>query len=152
MYFDDFTVGNKYTTGGRTITETDLILYSGISGVYSPLHLDEEYCKNTIFKKRIAHGPLILSISNGLVGMLNLCEDSVVALMEMEWKFLKPVFIGDTIRVTETVHSKKNTRNAERGIVIFSRSIHNQNQEEVQKGIIVVLIKKKQPQCNEASN
>lgn len=152
MYFDDFTVGNKYTTGGRTITETDLILYSGISGVYSPLHLDEEYCKNTIFKKRIAHGPLILSISNGLVGMLNLCEDSVVALMEMEWKFLKPVFIGDTIRVTETVHSKKNTRNAERGIVIFSRSIQNQNQEEVQKGIIVVLIKKKQPQCNEASN
>jgi acyl dehydratase len=152
MYFDDFTVGNKYTTGGRTITETDLILYSGISGVYSPLHLDEEYCKNTIFKKRIAHGPLILSISNGLVGMLNLCEDSVVALMEMEWKFLKPVFIGDTIRVTETVHSKKNTRNAERGIVIFSRSIQNQNQEEVQKGIIVVLIKKKQPQCNEASD
>lgn len=152
MYFDDFTVGNKYTTGGRTITETDLILYSGISGVNSPLHLDEEYCKNTIFKKRIAHGPLILSISNGLVGMLNLCEDSVVALMEMEWKFLKPVFIGDTIRVTETVHSKKNTRNAERGIVIFSRSIKNQNQEEVQKGIIVVLIKKKQPQCNETSN
>jgi acyl dehydratase len=146
MYFEDFTVGNNFTTGGRTITETDLILFSGISGVYSPLHLDEEYCKNTIFKKRIAHGPLILSISNGLVGMLNLYEDSVVALMEMEWKFLKPVFIGDTIRVIESVHSKKYTRDAERGIIVFSRSIQNQKHEEVQQGTIVVLIKRKQPQ------
>lgn len=152
MYFEDFTVGNNFTTGGRTITESDLILFSGISGVYSPLHLDEEYCKNTIFKKRIAHGPLILSISNGLVGMLNLYEDSVVALMEIEWKFLKPVFIGDTIRVIESVHSKKHTRNAERGIVVFSRSIQNQKQEEVQKGMIVVLVKRKQSQCNESSN
>lgn len=146
MYFEDFTIGNNFTTGGRTITESDLILFSGISGVYSPLHLDEEYCKNTIFKKRIAHGPLILSISNGLVGMLNLYEDSVVALMEIEWKFLKPVFIGDTIRVIESVHSKKYTRNAERGIIVFNRSIQNQKQEEVQKGTIVVLIKRKQPQ------
>lgn len=146
MYFEDFTIGNNFTTGGRTITESDLILFSGISGVYSPLHLDEEYCKNTIFKKRIAHGPLILSISNGLVGMLNLYEDSVVALMEIEWKFLKPVFIGDTIRVIESVHSKKYTRNSERGIIVFNRSIQNQKQEEVQKGTIVVLIKRKQPQ------
>lgn len=151
MYYDDFAVGKKYTTGERTITESDLILFSGISGVYSPLHLDEEYCKNTVFKKRIAHGPPILSISNGLVNMLNLYEESIVALMEMEWKFLKPVFIGDTIRVTETVQSKKNTKNIERGIVIFNRSIQNQNKEEVQKGTIVVLIKRKQSQCNETS-
>jgi acyl dehydratase len=149
MYFDDFTVGKKYATGGRTITESDLILFSGISGVYSPLHLDEEYCRKTIFKKRIAHGPLILSISNGLVGALNLYEESIVALLEMEWKFLKPVFIGDTIRVIETVHGKKNTKNAERGIVIFDRSIQNQKEEEVQKGTIVVLVKRKQPQSDE---
>lgn len=146
MYFDDFTVGKKYTTGGRTITESDLILFSGISGVFNPLHLDEEYCKKTIFKKRIAHGPLILSISNGLVGTLNLYEESIVALLEMEWKFLKPVFIGDTIRVTETIQGKKNTKNAERGIVIFNRSIQNQKEEEVQIGTIVVLLKRKQPQ------
>ena len=149
MYYDDFSVGNKYTTGGRTITESDLILFSEISGVYSPLHLDKEYCKNTLFKKRIAHGPLILSISNGLVSMLNLYEDSIVALMEMEWKFIKPVFIGDTIRVTETVHSKINTKDTERGIVIFNRSIRNQNKEEVQRGTLVVLIKRKEVQCNE---
>lgn len=149
MYFDDFTVGNKYTTGGRTITESDLILFSEISGVHSPLHLDEKYCKNTIFKKRIAHGPLVLSISNGLVSTLNLYEESIVALMEMEWKFIKPVFIGDTIHVTETIHSKKNTKNTERGIVIFSRSIRNQKKEEVQRGTLVILIKRKEVECNE---
>jgi acyl dehydratase len=65
--------------------------------------------------------------------MLNLYEDSVVALMEMEWKFLKPVFIGDTIHVIEAVHSKKNTRNTERGIVIFSRSIQNQIRKKFKK-------------------
>ena len=151
MYFDDFAVGKKYTTGGRTITESDLILFSEISGVFSPLHLDEEFCRKTIFKKRIAHGPLILSISNGLVGALDLYEESIVALLEMEWKFLRPVFIGDTIHAIETVHGKKNTKNTERGIVIFDRSIRNQNGEEVQRGTIVVLIKRKQPQREETS-
>ncbi len=149
MYYDDFAVGIKYTTSGRTITESDLILFSEISGVYSPLHLDEEYCKKTIYKKRIAHGPLILSISNGLVGTLKLYEESIVALMEIEWKFIKPVFIGDTISVTETVCGKKNTKDTTRGIVIFNRSIYNQNKEEVQKGILVVLVNRRGPLSNE---
>jgi len=141
MYFEDFEVGQKYITKGRTITETDLILFSGVSGVYSPLHLDEEYCKNTIFKRRIAHGPLILAISNGLVGMLNLYEDSLIALLEIGCKFTKPVFIGDTVKATEVVHSKRVTKTAGRGIVVFERHIHNQNDEEVQTLNLVVLLK-----------
>jgi len=141
MYFEDFEVGQKYITKGRTITETDLILFSGISGVYSPLHLDEEYCKNTIFKRRIAHGPLILAISNGLVGMLNLYDDSMIALLEIGCKFTKPVFIGDTVKATEVVQSKRETKTAGRGIVVFERHIYNQNDEEVQTLNLVVLLK-----------
>lgn len=141
MYFEDFEVGQKYFTKGRTITETDLILFSGVSGVYSPLHLDEEYCKNTIFKRRIAHGPLILAISNGLVGMLGLYEDSLIALLEIGCKFTRPVFIGDTVKATEVVHSKRETKTVGRGIVVFERHIYNQNDEEVQTLNLVVLLK-----------
>ena len=141
MYFEDFKVGQQYLTKGRTITETDLILFSGISGVYSPLHLDEEYCKNTIFKRRIAHGPLVMAISNGLVGMLNLYEDSLIALLEIECKFNNPVFIGDTVKATEIVCSKRETKKAGRGIVVFERHIYNQNEDEVKNIKVVVLLK-----------
>ncbi len=141
MYFEDFEMGQEFRTKGRTITEADLILFSGISGVYSPLHLDEEYCKNTIFKRRVAHGPLVLSISNGLVGMLNLYEDSMIALLEIGCKFTKPVFIGDTVKATEVVHSKRETKTVGRGIVEFERHIYNQNNEEVQNMKLIVLLK-----------
>jgi acyl dehydratase len=141
MFFEDFEMGQEYRTKGRTITETDLILFSGISGVYSPLHLDEHYCKSTIFKRRIAHGPLILAISNGLVGMLNLYEDSLIALLEIVCKFKNPVYIGDTVKATEVVHSKRKTKTAGRGIVEFERHIYNQNDEEVQNMKLVVLLK-----------
>ena len=141
MYYDDFEVGQEYFTKGRTITETDLILFSGISGVYSPLHLDEQYCRNTIFKRRVAHGPLIMAISNGLVGMLNLYEDSLIALLEIGCKFTNPVFIGDTVKATEVVHSKRETKTAGRGILVFERHIRNKNDEEVQNMKLVVMLK-----------
>lgn len=141
MFYEDFEVGKTYCTKGRTITESDLIRFSEISGVHSPLHTDEEYCRNTVYKKRIAHGPLILSVSNGLVGALNLYDDSLVGLLQIEWKFMKPVFIGDTVKVTETVVEKKETSSPDRGIVIFGRQIYNQHDEEVQTGRLVALIR-----------
>jgi acyl dehydratase len=141
-YFEDFKVGEEFYTLGRTITEADLVNFSGISGVFNPLHIDEEYCKKTGFGKRIAHGPLVLSISNGLVSMLNLYEDTIIALLRIEWVFKKPVFIGDTIRVREVVEEKKETSKKDRGIIVFRRYILNQRDEEVQNGEIVILIKK----------
>ena len=143
MYYDDFVVGHRFSTGGRTITEADLIKFSEISGVYSPLHLDEEYCRTTVFKKRIAHGPLILSISNGLVATLNLYEDSFIALLSLEWAFLKPVFLGDTVSVIEAVDGMRASKDPSRGIVKFGRVVKNQDGQEVQRGTLAVLLKKR---------
>ncbi len=143
MYYDDFAVGRSFTSGGRTITESDLVKFSEISGVFSPLHLDEEYCRNTVFKKRIAHGPLVLSISNGLVAALNLYEESLIALLSLEWKFLEPVFLGDTVRAVETVESMRVSKDPSKGVVTFVRVVRNQDDHDVQKGTLVVLLKKK---------
>ncbi len=143
MYFDDFAVGNRFPTGGRTITEADLVKFSEISGVYSRLHLDEEYCRNTVFKKRIAHGPLVLSISNGLVAALNLYEESIIALLSLEWQFLKPVFLGDTVRVIEVVDSMRVSKDLSKGLVTFGRIVKNQDDQEVQRGTLVVLLRRR---------
>ncbi len=136
-------MGNRFSTGGRTITESDLVKFSEISGVYSPLHLDEEYCRNTVFGKRIAHGPLVLSISNGLVAALDLYEESIIALLSLEWHFLKPVFLGDTVSVVEVVDSKRMSKDLSKGIVTFGRIVKNQDDQEVQRGTLVVLLKRR---------
>lgn len=141
--YEDFEVGQEFITNGRTITETDIVNYSGISGVFHPLHIDKEYCKKTIFKNIISHGPLILSISNGLVSELKLCDYTIVALLQLEWIFKKPVFISDTITAKEVVEEKKEVKDRNMGIIVFKRYIYNQNDEVVQIGKNTVLIKRK---------
>ena len=63
LYFSDFQVGQSFVSGRRTITETDLVLFSGFSGDYNPLHTDVIFANTTPFKQRIAHGMLVTSIS-----------------------------------------------------------------------------------------
>ena len=142
-YYEDFEVGQEFITNGRTITETDIVNYSGISGVFHPGHTDKEYCKNTIFKNIISHGPLILSISNGLVWELKLCDYTMIALLQLEWIFKKPVFISDTIMAKEVVEEKKEVEDKNMGIIVFKRYIYNQNDELVQIGKSTVLMKRK---------
>lgn len=85
----------------RTITETDLVMYAGLSGDYNPIHVDLEYSKNTRFGKRIAHGLLTSSLISRLLGMHLPGPGSVY--LEQTLKFLKPVFIGDTIKTSGEV-------------------------------------------------
>ena len=65
--YDQWVIGETYETARRTVTETDIIIFAGISGDFNPLHTDLEFAKTTPYKTRIAHGALILSISTGLV-------------------------------------------------------------------------------------
>jgi len=65
-YFEEMTVGDTVKSPGRTITETDIMLFAGPTGDYNPLHTDAEYAKTTIYGKRIAHGLLGLSVASGL--------------------------------------------------------------------------------------
>jgi 3-hydroxybutyryl-CoA dehydratase len=134
LYFEEFEEGIELLTPARTITETDIQLFAGLAGDYTQLHTDVEFCKNTIFGQRVAHGLLGLSIASGLGARLGFIEGTAVALREVTWKFTGPIFIGDTIHLTIEVAHKKAMPRLGMGLITFDVSIVNQKDEVVQKG------------------
>jgi acyl dehydratase len=144
MYFEEFEVGYEVMSQGRTITETDIVMFAGLSGDYNQLHTDEEYCKeHSHFKTRIAHGLLVLSISSGLAMQLRFVEGTVLAFRELTWKFTAPVYIGDTIRVKATVTETRELKRLGGGQVVFDVEVLNQDDRVVQKGDWKLLVKSK---------
>jgi 3-hydroxybutyryl-CoA dehydratase len=131
LYFEDFAVGVEHVTRGRTITESDIMNFAGLSGDFIELHTNEEYARQSPFGRRIAHGMLTLSISTGLMTRMNLVTDTVVAFYGIDkLRFVKPVFIGDTIHVKKTVLDTM-AKGGTAGVVTFDTSVLNQNGEAV---------------------
>lgn len=144
MYFEEFEIGSEMTSVGRTITETDVVNFAGISGDYTQLHTDEEHAKGSLFGKRVAHGVLVLSIATGLAVRLGFIEGTALAFRELTWKFSQPVFFGDTIRVKSRVKELKPMPRLGGGSVIFDVSVINQDGKTVQKGEWNMLVASKE--------
>ncbi len=147
-YFEEFKVSEQLETGGRTVTETDVINFAGVSGDFYPLHMDEVYAKTTPFKGRIAHGLCGLSIASGLAIQTGLFDKTLLAFLNMNWKFVKPIRIGDTLTVKLEVVEKKETRQKDRGIVVLAVVVMNQDKETVQEGQWTIIMAR---QSNEDS-
>lgn len=136
MYFEEFSIGQKIITAGRTITESDVVTFAGLSGDFNQIHVDAEYSKKTQFKQRVAHGLLVLSIASGLAVQTGVMEGTVIAFREInEWKFSKPVFLGDTIHVEMEVMDTKAFPRIKAGAIIIDIKVINQNEEIVMRGI-----------------
>src|SRR3954451_12217489 len=114
-YFEEFELNEKRSTGGRTVTETDIVIHAGQSGDFFPHHMDEEWCKTQPFKKRIAHGTLIFTVSIGLTA--DFVNTVSMTYGYEKLRFTKPVFINDTIRVQVTIKDKKDHKKPGSGIV-----------------------------------
>ncbi|WP_077211669.1 MaoC/PaaZ C-terminal domain-containing protein [Bacillus dakarensis] len=144
FYYEDFEVGMCFDSPARTITETDVVMFAGFSGDYNAIHTDTEYCKNTQFGERIAHGLLGISIITGLMSRAGTFEGTAIAMLGINnWKFLKPIFIGDTVYVRYTITEKRPSKsNPETGIVNRFYELINQKGEVVQNGEMPVLIKR----------
>ena len=140
-YFEEFEIGDEVETAARTITETDVVLFAGLSGDYTQLHTDAEFAKETMFGERVAHGLLGLSVASGLTARLGFIEGTAQAFTGLEWKFRGPIKIGDTIRVRARVRKKKEMPRLGGGFVVLGVTILNQRDETVQKGTWTVLIK-----------
>jgi len=144
LYYEDLTVGMRFESPRRTVTEADLVRFAGVSGDFNPLHTDEEFAKTTPFGRRIAHGTLVLAISQGLRQAAGHFHGTLMALLEIRaWRFLKPVFIGDTVGVVTEVSELKATSQPDRGIVVQRIQVTNQRREVVQDGELVSLIRRK---------
>ena len=140
-YFSDFEVGQAFMSGGRTITEADVVMFAGISGDYNPLHTDQSFAEKTPFGQRIAHGMLSASISTGLGQTLGIFEGTTLALMSQVFTYKAPVFFGDTIRLRLTVESTKISSRGGKGTVVFSSDILKQDDTVVVAGSWTVLFK-----------
>ena len=138
LYFEDFTVGQKFVTKARTITEADIVNFVGLSWDHNQLHTDAEYAASNLYGKRIAHGLLGVIAHAGL--SYELTEESLLALLEITWQFKAPIYIGDTIHVEQTVKNLRESRSADRGILTFEKAVINQKKEVVQTGTTTILL------------
>ena len=139
LYFDDVQVGQEWQSLGRTITEADIVNFAGLSGDFNPIHVDHEFCKTTVFRKPIAHGLLILAVGSGL-GLAFPPMRTLAFIAIKEWKFLEPVFVGDTIHVHARLLEKEERSRGRRGVITWQRQIINQHGKPVEEGQIVTLV------------
>lgn len=140
-YFEEFTPGQRIITAGRTITEADIVNFAGLSGDYNQMHVDAAYSARTQFGQRVAHGLLVTAILSGLAVQTGFMEGTVLAFREIsEWKFIKPVLIGDTVHGVLTVRETKDLRRIGGGSVTIDVDVLNQASDVVMKGVWVVLI------------
>ncbi len=129
-YFEDYSVGDSRETLGRTITETDIVLHAGQTGDFYPHHMDAEWCKTQDFGQRIAHGTLIFSVGIGMTaGTIN---PLAFSYGYDRLRFIKPVFIGDTIHVRVTIKDKRDhPKRTDHGVVVEGVEVINQRDETV---------------------
>lgn len=140
-YFEEFELNHTRQTHGRTITETDIVIHAGQSGDFFPHHMDEEWCKTQPFGRRIAHGTLIFTVAIGLTAdQIN--EVSMTYGYE-RLRFIKPVFINDTIRVNITIKDKKDHKKPEYGLVTELVECFNQHNELVMLCEHILMVKKR---------
>ncbi|MFZ5631509.1 MAG: MaoC/PaaZ C-terminal domain-containing protein [Bacillota bacterium] len=136
--YGEIVIGSRWVSRARTITEADVVNFSGLSGDWYPLHTDREYAAGTVFGQRIAHGMLVLSVSTGL---LKIMPGSVEAFYGMdEVRFMKPVFFGDTIHV-ELHALEKTDRSRGGGILTLLCEVKNQKGDTVVTAKMKMLMK-----------
>jgi len=132
-FFEDVKVGREYTSPGRTVTETDVVLFAGLSGDYNVLHTDAEHMKGSLFGERIAHGLLGLAIQQGLASRGEPTAAHAL-LAALKWKFKGPIRLGDTIHVRSRIVGLKEGVKPGQQLVTVERQVMNQRGEVVQEG------------------
>jgi acyl dehydratase len=145
LSYEDLYVGMSFRSPGRTITETDIVQFAGLTGDYSDLHMNDEYARNSQFGKRVAHGMLGLSYAHGLMwaGTRELRKCAIAFLGINEWSFKLPIFVGDTLSVDyQLMEIRDSKSNPQQAIGVFDVQVVNQRSETVQRGKKALLLSK----------
>ena len=145
-YFDEIQVGDTLITHRRTITETDIVNFAGISGDYFYAHMDDIAARESIFEKRVAHGYFVLSAAAGL--FVDPAPGPVLANYGLDnLRFVKPVYAGDTIQVRLTCKQKTAKETPPdvipQGVVAWDVEVTNQDKEPVAIYTILTLVRRK---------
>ncbi len=143
-HIEEFAVGEVALSPGRTVTETDIVTYSWVSGDTNPMHTDAVHAAKSPIGQRIAHGTLVMSIATGLSARIGHLDGTAIAALGVdEWKFLKPVFINDTIYLRSTVLEARPSAKPGRGVLVRRMEVLNQHGDVVQSGLMSTMVTSK---------
>ena len=145
LSYADLHVGLAFRSPGRTITDADIAGFAGLTGDYSELHTSDVYAASSQFGRRVAHGMLGLAYAHGLMWPRTgeLRETAIAFLGIADWKFIAPIFVGDTIFVNyELCELRESKSRPTQAIATFDVTIEDQNKRVVQRGKKVLLVSK----------
>jgi len=132
IYWEDYELGARRETPRRTITEADIVIHAGQTGDFHPYHVDAEWAKTQPFGQRIAHGTLTFSIGVGLTGDVGGDNPVAFSYGYDQIRFVKPVFIGDTIKTIVTIDKRReDPKRSDRGFIDERGEVVNQRGEIV---------------------
>jgi len=145
-YFEELEVGETLITHRRTVTESDVVNFAGISGDFFYAHMDDVAARDSLFERRVAHGYFVLSAAAGL--FVDPAPGPVLANYGLEGlRFVKPVYIGDTIRARLTCKQKTAKEDREgqipQGVVHWDVEVTNQDAETVAVYTILTLVRQR---------
>lgn len=146
IYWDDLNDGDEFHTVGRTVTESDVVSFAGLSGDYNQLHTDAHFAAETPYGERIAHGLLVLAITSGLSTRQRSYQamaPSIMGLLGLQCKWPGHTRIGDTISITIRVQSKKETSKPDRGVVVLERIAADQDGRIVMESEWTLLLRRR---------
>ena len=141
LYFEEFNVGKKIVTQSKTVSEGDILTFATLTGDNNRIHTDAEFSKSGPFGQRVAHGLLGLSLASGLAWKTGILDGTVIAFREVnEWKFIKPVFIGDAVHAELNIIEVKPLPRIGGGSVVITVELKNQKGEVCMKGNWTILV------------
>lgn len=142
IHFEDYAIGDVRETTGRTITETDFVVHAGHTGDFFPHHMDAEFAKTTPFGQRVAHGTMVFAIGVGLTATL--INPVAFSYGYDRLRFVRPVFIGDTIRTRVTIATREDDpKRPEFGRVVERCEVLNQRGEVVLAADHILVVRRK---------
>ncbi|MDF3884998.1 MaoC/PaaZ C-terminal domain-containing protein [Cupriavidus basilensis] len=148
LYFEDFLRGQVFESTGRTITETDLTMFSMLSGDWNPIHADAEFARDTRFGQRVVHGALGIALATGMLHQLGVFDKSAVAMMSLQnWTFAAAIFVGQTLRLRMEILETEAGTSKRVGRVNRRLQLIDQTGGVIQDGTTDVLVLKRDAQA-----
>ncbi len=144
-YFEELVVGEEFRSPTRTIAEYDLYVFAGLTGDLTDFHISTEAAQKSVFGQRPAHGMLLISIANGLYNRIGITDETGMALAGVEWRFLAPGFIGDTVHLVACVREKRDVAKKDRGLVFWDARLVKQDGSTMCQGQMIRMVRRRNP-------
>ena len=141
-WFDDFKLGERFVIPSRTMTDALFLAFQAASGDNHPIHYDVEYCRRHGMPQMLAHGyQIVIQTAAGAGEFPFMVEDSLVAFLDQSSRFLKPVYVGDTLYPALEIVDLMPNRST--GMIAMRNTVYNQKAELVLEGTQRYLVRRK---------